>query len=262
MDLGLHGKVAVVTAASRGLGYACAERLAREGCRLAICARSAGPLAEARAGLEGLGGEVLAVAADLACGPDIERFLADIAERFGRIDILIVNSGHIAYGGLEELDEAAWQEAFQLLLMSAVRLSRGALPLLRQAGGGDIVFLTSATIREPPPHLLLSTTMRLGVAGLAKTLSQAHAGENIRVNSVAPGYFDTGRVAARIDALMRQERLSRAEATASIAGDMPLKRIGTAEEFAELVAFVASRKAGFMTGSTLAIDGGRGRSIL
>ena len=262
MDLGLEGKVAVVTAASEGLGLGCAERLAQEGCHLAICSRRAESLAAARLRIDAAGpGEVLARQADLASANDVTRFAAEVADAFGRVDILVINSGHIAYGGLEDLTEEQWYEAFELLLMSAVRLARGVLPLLRKAGQADIVFLSSATIKDPPPHLLLSTVMRLGVAGLAKSLSHALAGENIRVNSVAPGYFDTGRVRMRIDAIAHEEGLTRAEATAKVAGEMPLGRIGSAEEMADLVAFTVSRRAAFMTGATLAIDGGKGRTI-
>jgi len=141
------------------------------------------------------------------------------------------------------------------LLMSAVRLTRLVVPIMRANKGGDIIFLSSATVREPPPHLLLSTVMRLGVLGLSKTLARALAPENIRVNLVAPGYFHTGRVRERIETLMKTEGLSKEAATARIAGNIPAGRIGTAEEFAELVAFVASRKAGFMIGNTIAIDG-------
>lgn len=263
MDLDLGGKVAVVTAASEGLGFACAARLAREGCHLAICGRRAEPLAAARLRIDAAGaGTVLASQADLSSAEDVARFAAEVADAFGHVDILVINSGHIAYGSLEDLAEEQWYDAFELLLMSAVRLTRGMLPFLRKAGQADIVFLSSATIKDPPPHLLLSTVMRLGVAGVAKSLSQALAGDNIRVNIVAPGYFDTGRVRARIDAIAHEKGLTRAEATAEVVGEMPLGRIGSAEEMADLVAFVVSRRAAYMTGATLTIDGGKGRTIL
>jgi len=146
-------------------------------------------------------------------------------------------------------------------LMSTVRLTRLCLPAMRANKGGDIVFLGSATVREPPPQLLLSTVMRLGVVGLAKTLARALAPENIRVNLVAPGYFDAGRVNRRVTALISENGLARAEAEAQVAGDVPMGRIGRPEELAELVAFVASRKAGFMTGSMISIDGGGTRAL-
>jgi 3-oxoacyl-[acyl-carrier protein] reductase len=256
MDLELNGKIALVTAATEGLGLACAVRLARAGCSVAICGRREQALAAAGAKLSAVNSSgVLTMRADIADRQSVEQLVGKVRERFGRIDILVVNSGHVAYGSVEDLSEDQWNEAYQLLLMSAVRLTRLVIPIMRANAGGDIVFLSSATVREPPPHLLLSTVMRLGVLGLSKTLARALAPENIRVNLVAPGYFHTGRVRERIDTLMKIEGLSREAATARIAGNIPAGRIGTAEEFAELVAFVASRKAGFMIGNTIAIDG-------
>ncbi|HLJ20174.1 MAG TPA: SDR family oxidoreductase, partial [Stellaceae bacterium] len=178
------------------------------------------------------------------------------------IDILVINSGHSPYGGLDELSEPQWYEAFELLLLSAVRLARLVLPSMRANKQGDIVFLGSSSVREPPPHHLLSTVMRLGVAGFAKTLSREVARDNIRVNHISPGYFDTGRIRDRIDSLAKEKSISRAEATAQVTGALPLGRIGTAEELAELVAFVVSRRAGFLVGSNITIDGGSGRSPL
>lgn len=262
MDLGLDGKIALVTAASTGLGFACAARLAAAGCSVAVCGRREETLNAALGKLRtGGAGDVLAVRADIAEPGAVEQLVARVLERFGRLDILVINSGHIAYGGLEDLSEQQWYDAFELLLMSSVRLARLAVPAMRASQGGDIIFLGSATVREPPPTLLLSTVMRLGVVGLAKTLARAVAADNIRVNLIAPGYFDTGRVHDRVRALVETEGLSHDEAAAHISGDLPAGRIGTAEEFGELVAFVASRKAGFMIGSTLTIDGGGSRGL-
>jgi 3-oxoacyl-[acyl-carrier protein] reductase len=262
MDLGLDGKIALVTAASEGLGFACAAKLAEAGCAVAICGRHDETLSAAREKLEKGGAKnVLAVNADVANLASVEQLVADVLKHFGRLDILVINSGHIAYGALEDLTEQQWYDAFELLLMSSVRLARLAVPAMRANKGGDIIFLGSSTVREPPPHLLLSTVMRLGVAGLTKTLARSVACDNIRVNLVAPGYFDTGRVHARVRALMKAEGLSHSEAGARISGDLPAGRIGTAEEFGELVAFVASRKAGFMIGSAISIDGGGSRAL-
>ncbi len=261
MDLGLEGKVALITAASEGLGFACAARLAQAGCKIAICGRRPDALMAARDELVQDGPpHVLTVQADIADAAAIEDLVKRVLARFGRLDILVVNSGHTAYGGLEDLTEAEWEHAYQLLLMSAVRLARLCVPPMRANKGGDIVVLGSATMREPPPHLLLSTVMRLGVAGLAKTLSRALAPDNIRVNLVAPGYFDTGRVHTRVREMM-SEGMSQTEAQAQISGGLPAGRIGSPEELAELVAFVARRKAGFMTGTTISIDGGGGRAL-
>lgn len=261
MDLGLTGKVALVTAASEGLGFACASRLADEGCAVAICGRRENALKEARAKLSRHGAEVLALPADITRADDIERLVARVTAHFGKVDILVVNSGHVDYGGFDDLTDAQWDAACNLLLMSVVRLTRLCLPSMRASGAGDIVFLGSATAKEPPPHLLLSTVMRLGVAGLAKTLSRSLAPDNIRVNLVAPGYFDSGRVHRRVRALMTDQGLSASDAQTQVSGGLPVGRIGSPEELAALVAFVVSRQAGFMTGSTLVIDGGGTRAL-
>jgi 3-oxoacyl-[acyl-carrier protein] reductase len=261
MDLGLKGKVALVTAASEGLGYACATRLAEEGCAVVICGRRPDVLEEARSKLASAGPKVVAVPADLKDAAQLENLVAQVLAQFGRMDILVVNSGHVDYGGLEDLTDAQWQSAYDLILMSVVRLTRACIPAMRANKGGDIVILSSATVKEPPPNLILSSVMRLGVVGLAKTLSQSLAPDNIRVNVVAPGYFDTGRINKRVRALMTEEGMTHERALAEISGGLPAGRIGSAEELAELVAFVASRKAGFMTGSVIAIDGGGTRAL-
>jgi 3-oxoacyl-[acyl-carrier protein] reductase len=262
MAIRLDGKVALVTAASEGLGFACAKRLAEAGSAVAICARRENLLAAARQALANAGGgEVLAVPADIADADAVKRLMEKVVLAFGRLDVLVLNTGHIDYGGLEELDDDQWRHAFDLLLMSAVRLTRHCIPIMRANGGGDIVLLGSATMREPPPHLLLSTVMRLGVAGLAKTLARSLAPENIRVNLVAPGYFDAGRVHKRVRAIMQERGASLTEASAEVSGGVPMGRLGEPQELAELVAFLVSRKAGFMTGSILTIDGGAGRAL-
>jgi 3-oxoacyl-[acyl-carrier protein] reductase len=256
MDLGLYGKVALVTAASEGLGFACAKRLAAEGCLVAICGRNADVLGQAHEKLSRNGKTVLAVPADLTDAHSIVNLVAQVRDHYGRIDILVVNSGHVDYGGLEDLTDEQWRNAYDLLLMSVVRLTRASIPAMRAQNGGDIVILGSATVKEPPPHLILSSVMRLGVVGLAKTLSRSLAPDNIRVNVVAPGYFDAGRINRRVRTLMDEKGMTRGEAAAEISGGLPAGRIGAPEELADLVAFVASRKAGFMTGSMVTIDGG------
>lgn len=258
----LTGKVVLVTAASEGLGFACAKQLASAGCAIAICGRRQEMLDRASRELKSIGNTpVLAEAVDLTQASAIGGLVSAVEERFGGLDILIVNSGHIPYGGIEDFDDDQWQMAFELLLMSAVRLTRLAIPLMRMRGGGDIVFVSSATTRNPPPHLLLSSVMRLGVAALAKTVARDLAGDNIRVNIVAPGLFDTGRVARRIDELMAEQGSPRDEAIAEFAREVPMNRVGVAEELAELVAFIVSRRAAYITGTTIAIDGGMDRSV-
>lgn len=259
----LSARTALVTAASEGLGFACALNLAEAGCRVAICGRRLDVLNRARAEIERRAGNgVLAVQADLTKPKQIDTLVEKTYRRLGRLDVLVVNpGGHVPYGGLDELTEKQWYEAFELFVMSAVRLARQTVPLMRTQGGGDIVFITSSTLREPPQHLLLSNALQTGVAGLAKTLSRTLAPDNIRVNVVAPGYFDTGRVRQRIDEIVERERLPRGSAALQVAGEVPLGRIGTADELAELVTFLASRRAAYLTGATIVIDGGSSHGV-
>ena len=246
----LSGKRALVTAASAGLGRACAEKLAAYGCRVAICGREQAALHEAAASIG-----AAAIPADLARAEDVVHLVETACSLLGGLDILVVNAGHVAYGDLESLSDREWEHAFQMLVMGAVRLVRTALPHLRAAGGGSIVFIGSASVRSPPPHLLLSSVMRLGVAGLAKTLATGLAKDRVRVNVVAPGYFGTGRVRNRVEA-RKKDGVSEDQAVREIAGAIPAGRLGRAEELAEMVAFLASDRCGFLTGAHLPIDGG------
>ena len=205
--------------------------------------------------------DVLAVRADLTNPDQIDALIEQTHRRFGRLDLLVANpGGHLPYGGLE-LTERQWYAAFDLIIMSAVRLVRNVVPLMKAQGSGDIVFITSSTMREPVEHLLLSNTLQTGVAGLAKTLARTLGPDNIRVNVVAPGYFDTGRVRRRVDEIVERDGLPRDSAALRVAGDVPLKRIGAAGELAELVAFLAGRRSEYLTGATIVIDGGSSRSI-
>jgi 3-oxoacyl-[acyl-carrier protein] reductase len=262
MELGLKNQVALVTAASEGLGYACALKLAQEGCKVAICGRHEESLQHAASAiLSATASEVLPVKADLVRAEELDSLVKKVQSRFGRIDILVVNGGHIPYGGLFEIEEKDWGEAFDLLLMSAVRLSRHVIPIMQEQKKGDIVFLTSSAAKEPSSHLLLSNVFRVGVVALAKSLSKDFAADNIRVNSVTMGFFDTGRVRKRIDDLIEKRSLSRIDAAREISGDTPLGRIGMADELGDLVAFLVSRRSGFLTGSTIQIDGGKAHGI-
>ncbi len=256
MTVSLLGKRALVTASSQGLGFAVAHRLVAAGCAVAISARGQAQLTAAAADIAAATGRApVALPADLTVPAQVAGLAADAIAALGGLDILVVNSGHIPYGTLEDLPDEAWYDAFELLLMSAVRLCRAAVPALRAAGGGTIVFIGSATVRQPSPHLTLSSVMRLGVAGLAKTLARTLAADGIRVNIVAPGYFGTGRVRRRI-AEQVAKGASADQAMRDVAGAIPLQRVGEPEELAELVAFLAEGRAGFLTGAHMILDGG------
>ena len=258
----MKDRVALITAASEGLGFACALKLARAGCSVAICARREDALVKAGSAISSeTGVEVLPVRADLIKAEDLQVLVDTVRKRFGGVDILVANSGHIPYGGLLEIGDTDWYQAFDLLLMSMVRLSRLVIPIMQSRKKGDVVFLSSSVAKEPSAHLLLSNVFRVGVVALSKSLSQRFAHDNIRVNAVTMGYFDTGRVRRRMDEVMEQRGVTREEASREIAGDIPLGRIGAAEELAELVLFLVSRRSEFLTGSTIQIDGGKAHGI-
>lgn len=261
MKPAVNGLTALVTAASEGLGLASAIKLASGGARVAICGRDQEKLEKAKRAVDEAAGtnSTVIIAADITKAADIERLFAESVRSLGHLDIMVVNTGHMPYGTVEDLDDAAWHEACELVLMSAVRLTRLAVPHMRSRKRGDIIYISSAGTDEPAAHLILSNAFRAGIAILSKTLARAVAADNIRVNVLSPGYFDTGRVRRRIDEAAASENIPRERAALRIAGDVPMGRVGEAEEFGALVAFVASREAPFLTGSNILIDGGVSR---
>lgn len=262
MDTGLNGKVALVCAASQGLGRATALALAREGACVAICARGEAALRSTADEIRAAGGEVLAVTADLTRGEDIERLVARTVEAFGGIDVLVTNAGGPTSGTFDTLTEADWRAAIELTLMSVVRLCMAVVPHMRRRGGGRIVHVTSITVKEPVAGLMLSNALRGAVTGFSKTLATELAPDGILVNCVAPGYTRTDRVVELNEATARREGLDAAQVEQRIVARIPMGRLGDPAEFADVVTFLASARAGYVTGATLQVDGGFVRSIL
>lgn len=256
MDLGLSGTPALVTAASDGLGYATALELAREGARVALCSRSIERAQAAAARIEAeTGHSVLALQADVAKAEDCIAVVARAAEALGGLRVLVLNAGGPPAGGFERFDDAAWLSAFQLTLMSAVRLTRAALTHLRAAGGGRVLAVMSSSVRRPLPNLTLSNVLRPAVLGLVKTLSVELA-PDIAVNGIAPGRVLTSRIQELDEARAGREGRSVQEVRAQSEREIPLGRLGEPAEFGRVAAFLCSPAASYVSGSTVLVDGG------
>ncbi len=262
METGLRGKVALVCAASRGLGRATAMALAAEGARVAICARHM-PTLEATAGdiQAATGAEVLAIAADVSRQSDVTRLVAQAADHFGGLDILVTNSGGPKAGLFTALTEADWRTAIDQILMSTVTLVAEAVLYLRRRGGGRIINITSISARQPVAGLILSNALRPAVTGLAKSLANELARDGILVNSVAPGYTRTDRVIELAEATARREGVGVDVVEKRTVQHIPLGRMAEPDEVASAVVFLASARAAYITGVTLTVDGGFVRGI-
>lgn len=264
MNLGLKGKVALVMASSKGLGKATALALAMEGTHVVIGSRDKDLLEQTAKEIEEKSGNsVLAVPTDATKPEDLSNIVANTINKFERLDILVTNAGGPPSGKLESITDEEWQNAFEMNLMSAVRLIRLALPTMRKVGSGRIINMVSTSVKQPIDNLILSNAIRTAVVGLAKTLSNELAAENITVNNVCPGRFLTDRAKAlyKIDEKL-QQGMSQEEAMRDAITGIPMKRIGKPEEFGALVAFLASEQAGYITGVTIQIDGGLTKSIM
>ena len=253
--------MAIVGGASQGIGFAIAQLFAREGAHVALVARRVDALTAAAERIAGEdAGRTLAVQGDIRSASDCERIVASALDRFGRLDILVNNDGAPPLGHIAEFDDAAWSRAIEQNLMSVVRLSRHAMPHLRACGAGRIVNITALSVLQPIVRFGLSVATWAGVVGFAKTLSLEVAADNVTVNTICPGRIATGRLdkvfgsgaAAALD-----ER-----ALETMAKEIPLRRLGSADEIAGLVAFLASPWAAYITGATFHVDGGRRAALL
>jgi 3-oxoacyl-[acyl-carrier protein] reductase len=262
MDLGLKHKVALVTAASRGLGKAAALEFAREGAKVVMCARSDLIETAAQDIRSQTGAEVLAVQADVTDQGDIDRMVGLALEQFGQIDILIINCRGPQPGGFLDLQPEDWEAASQLTLMSAVRLCYAVVPHMLERGSGSIVANQSFTVKQPLDNLILSNSIRLAVIGLMKSLANELGSKGIRVNSINPGWTRTERVDQLLDDRAQRAGTSAEIEAAKITAAIPLGRMGSVDEFGKTIAWLASPAASFIHGQALLLDGGIVKAVL
>ncbi len=262
MDLGLKDKVALITAASQGLGKAAAMAFAHEGARVAICSRSEKIEAAARDIEEQTGAQVLALRADVTNQEDIERLVQATLERFGGIDILILNAGGPPPGGFLDLKPEDWEAAVQLTLMSAVRLCYAVLPHMLERGSGSVVATQSYSVKQPIDRLVLSNSVRLAVIGLIKSLANEFGPKGIRFNSINPAWTWTERVQQLMQDRAKARGTSLEEEASRVTAAVPLGRMGTVEEYGKTIAWLASPAASFIHGHALMFDGGATKATL
>ena len=263
MDLGLKGKVALVAGGSQGLGLAVALDFAREGAKVAICAIDDPHLpAAAEAIRKAAGGEVFAIPADVSDLEQAKNFVRKSADRFGTVDILVNNAGGPPSMSFLEIDDELWLRGCRLNLLSTIVMTREAVPIMKEKRWGRIINMTSIAVKQPIDGLILSNTVRSGVIGFAKSLSNELASFNITVNSVCPGYTMTDRVRNLSKVLAEKQATTPEAVVDKWASEIPMKRIGTPEEFASLVVYLASQQAGYITGAAIQIDGGWYKGIM
>ncbi|MCD6449462.1 MAG: SDR family oxidoreductase [Thermotogaceae bacterium] len=257
MKLGIKGKVAVVTAASKGIGFAVAKEFAKEGVNLVINSRDKENLKKAREILEKYGVDVLTVDGDLRNDDTLKKIFNSTIEKFGKADILFLNAGGPKPGGFFDVTAGDWEESFKLNFLSAQKLSTLFAPKMEENKWGRIIYLTSISVRNPIPNLILSNGIRMAVTGMMKTLSRELAPFGVTVNAVAPGYTLTDRVKQLIEDTAKREGISFEEALEKASEKIPMKRMGKPEEIAAVVIFLASERAAFLTGQTIVVDGGQ-----
>lgn len=262
MNLGLEGKVALVTAASKGLGRAVAREFAREGARVVLCARSAALEQAAEAIRAETGAQVLAVRADLTRQEDVEALIEATLNEFGQIDILFANSGGPRPGNFLDLSLADWEAAVQLTLMTTVRLCYAVIPQMLRQGGGSIVANQSYSVKQPIDNLILSNSIRMAVIGLMKSLANEFGPKGIRINTINPAWTLTERVEQLLSARAERDGTTLEQEMQRVAAEVPLGRMGTVEEYARTVVWLASPAASFIHGHALMFDGGAVRAAL
>jgi 3-oxoacyl-[acyl-carrier protein] reductase len=262
MDLGLKDRVALVAAASRGIGYAAAFELAREGARVFLCSRDERRASEAAEKIhKETGANVAGIAADVTNGAQTEEFVRLALERAGRVDVCVTNAGGPPATVFADTDLEMFRQAFELNALSAIRLAKLVLPGMREQKWGRIINVTSISVKQPVEGLLLSNTVRAGLTGWAKTVSNEVAADGVTVNSVAPGYTLTERQDQLAEVRAKATGKSKQEIVDTWSAQTPIRRMAKAEEIAAAIAFLASERASYITGVTLQVDGGWIRSL-
>ena len=263
MDLGLKNRVALVAAASQGLGRAVAEELAAEGASLVLCARNTSTLAETAAAIaDSTGAHVLAVPADVTDVEQITRVVESGNERFGRIDILVTNAGGPPAGRFDQITREQWEQASRLTLFSAIELARQVLPGMKERRWGRILNITSIAVKQPVDNLMLSNSLRAGLTGFARTLANEVAADGVTVNNILPGYTRTERLDELANMMADKLGISAAEFRSKWEQEIPMRRLGEPREFAALAAFLVSERASYITGTSIQVDGGWIRSLV
>ncbi len=263
MDLGLKGRVAIVAAASKGLGRAVALELAREGAEVAVCARSAASLEKAASAIrEATGRAIFWQALDVTDAKRVQKFVDAVEKRYGRVDICVTNAGGPPAKTFLEISLEEWRAAVELTLLSAVYFAREVLPRMRKNNWGRLVTITSVSVKQPIDGLLLSNSIRAAVTGLARTLANEFGAHGITVNNVCPGYTLTERLDELAESQARAGGVPRDAVLQQWASQAPLGRLGKPEEFAALVTFLVSERASYINGASIAVDGGWVRSLL
>lgn len=261
MNLGLKDKVAMVAGASRGLGFAVARALALEGARVSISSRNGSAITAASQNIQQTGGTVMAVAADVQSPEAIARWHQATLDRFGGIDLLYTNAGGPPPGTTLSFNDAAWQRAFEQLVLSAVRMIRLVVPSMVSRGGGSILLPTSSAVKEPIPNLALSNILRAAVSSMAKTLAGELAAQRIRVNQLVPGRIATDRLRELDESNAKRAGISAEDQQKKMVATIPMGRYGDPQEFANAAVFLLSDAAAYITGATLQVDGGIIRSV-
>jgi 3-oxoacyl-[acyl-carrier protein] reductase len=262
MDFGLKGKRAIVMAASRGLGYASAMGLAREGCHLVICSRDEARInAAAETIRQATGAKVKALVADVSSAAEAKRLVDTAVSEYGGLEIVLHNAGGPPAGETLQMTDEQWQKAFEQNLLSLTRIARAAAPEMAKAGYGRVLTIASSSIKQPIPNLALSNALRAGVWGLAKTLSRELAPQGILVNVIAPGRIDTERIAELDQANAQKSGKTMEDVRKASVASIPLGRLGRPEELANLVVFLASQAASYITGQAITVDGAAGNAL-